>query len=199
MFGIGFSELVIIGVVLLLAVGPNKLPKLLAAVVKGYREFRRATRELRASTGIDEILQDEDLRSLRQPLHVPPPAKSQAALPRPSVQKPVLSYAERAQESPPTGVDLAVIREAEDEAIRAAKIRAQKEALAQQEPAGGGPDPEEAQRVRAAKLTAGEVRVAKPAPNDGAETAERVRAAKLAAAEPAPSEEPERPLGGPVE
>ena len=59
MFGIGATELVIIGVVLLIAVGPNRLPKLLKAVVSSYREFRRATRELRASTGIDEILQDK--------------------------------------------------------------------------------------------------------------------------------------------
>ncbi|MBX3270443.1 MAG: twin-arginine translocase TatA/TatE family subunit [Sandaracinaceae bacterium] len=130
MFGIGATELVIIGVVLLIAVGPSRLPKLLKAVVSAYREFRRATRELRASTGIDEILQDEDLRDLRKPLVIPelsPTKKPLPAKPAPTKAR-SLTYTERLQESPPEGVDLAELRylEArpspeEQEAIRAAK------------------------------------------------------------------------------
>ena len=69
MFGIGGTELIVIAVVLLIAVGPNKLPQLLKAVVKGYREFRRATRELRASTGIDSIA--TTVRNLRCPMETP--------------------------------------------------------------------------------------------------------------------------------
>jgi Tat protein translocase TatB subunit len=127
MFGIGFSELVVIGIILIVAVGPNRMPGLLKAVVKAYREFRRATRELRASTGIDELLQDEDLRELRKPLYVPA-APSKAVKPSPP-KKHSLSYAERNQESPPEGVDIAEIQDAEQrpsaedgEKVRAAKI-----------------------------------------------------------------------------
>ena len=68
MFGIGFSEIVIILVVLLIAVGPEKMPTFMKAVGKGMREFRRASRELRNTVGIDELLRDEDLRDLRRPI-----------------------------------------------------------------------------------------------------------------------------------
>jgi len=122
MFGIGFSELVVIGVILIVAVGPQRMPGMLKAVVRAYQEFRRATRELRASTGIDELLQDEDLRSLRQPLYVPPPKKAEPP-------KRSLSQAERERESPAAGVDIAEARHAE-----------------------ARPSPEEAERIRQAKL-----------------------------------------------
>lgn len=125
MFGIGATEMVIICIVLLIAVGPTKLPKLIKAGVSGYREFRRATRELRASTGIDEILRDEDLKELRNPLGVP--AKKRVTG-KPTPKKRTLSYSERVEEDPPEGVDLAELRHAESqpsqeerEAIRAEK------------------------------------------------------------------------------
>ncbi len=43
MFGIGFGELVIILLVLLIAVGPDRMPTFMKAVGKGLREFRRAS------------------------------------------------------------------------------------------------------------------------------------------------------------
>lgn len=128
MFGIGGTELVVIAIVLLVAVGPTRLPGLLKAVVKGYREFRRATRELRASTGIDEILQDEELKDLRKPLYVPPAKTKAIPAKKPGIQKRAIRYADRVREVPPEGVDLAVIREdarrAEEARIRAEKIAA---------------------------------------------------------------------------
>lgn len=153
MFGIGGTELIVIAIVLLIAVGPDRLPKLLKAVVKGYREFRRATRELRASTGIDEILQDEDLRDLRKPLYVPPP-KQRTVPAKPAVKKRSLSFSERVQEDPPEGVDVAEIRQAEDRAgdEEAEKIRAAKIAAAD----AGGEDPDEAARTRPAETAAAE-------------------------------------------
>lgn len=114
MFGIGATEMMIIGIVLLIAVGPTKLPQLLKAVVKGYREFRRATRELRASSGIDEILRDEDLRDLRKPFS-DVLANKPFLEGKPAPKKRALSYTERIQENPPEGVDLAEIREAENQ------------------------------------------------------------------------------------
>ncbi|MEC7519973.1 MAG: twin-arginine translocase TatA/TatE family subunit [Myxococcota bacterium] len=111
MFGIGGTELVVIAIVLLIAVGPTRLPGLLKAVVRAYREFRRATRELRASTGIDDILQDEDLKDLRKPLYVPPAKTKAIPAKKPSVQKRAIRYADRVREVPPEGIDLAVLRE----------------------------------------------------------------------------------------
>ena len=42
MFGIGTPELVIILVVAVIVIGPNKLPGMARAVRKGMREFRKA-------------------------------------------------------------------------------------------------------------------------------------------------------------
>ena len=89
MFGIGFGEMLIIAVVLLIAVGPKQLPQLMKTVGKGMRDVRRAADDLRRSTGIDELLRDEELRN---PLREPPP--------RP------LSASDLERESPREGVDV---------------------------------------------------------------------------------------------
>ena len=160
MFGIGGTELIVIAVVLLIAVGPNRLPKLLKAVASAYREFRRATRELRASTGIDELLQDEDLRDLRKPLYVPPAKPKPAAAPA-KPRRRSLSYAERIEEDPPEGVDLAAIREAERRAgdppgsDEDAVLRAEEaEVLRAEEAEVLRAEEAQAARIRAAKRTA---------------------------------------------
>lgn len=54
-FGIGFSEVLLILVVLLLVVGPQKLPELARTLGKGVRAARRAGQELRDAVEIDEI------------------------------------------------------------------------------------------------------------------------------------------------
>jgi Sec-independent protein translocase protein TatA len=184
MFGIGFSELVVIGIILVIAVGPNRMPGLLKAVVRGYNEFRKATRELRASTGIDEILQDEDLKSLRKPLYVPPaPAPKKPAAP----SQRTLTDKERAQENPAEGVDIAEILAAEkkpspEEEARREAVRQQKIAAAKELEGDGGKrvlaeKEAEAERIRQAKMSA-----AHGAPSE--EEAERIRQAKIAANEP---------------
>ena len=76
MFGIGFGEMLIIAVILLIAVGPKQLPSLMKTVGKGMRDVRRAADDLRRSTGIDELMRDEDLRN---PLREPPPRSLTAA------------------------------------------------------------------------------------------------------------------------
>ena len=65
MFGIGFGEMLIIAVILLIAVGPKQLPSLMKTVGKGMRDVRRAADDLRRSTGIDELLRDEELGAAR--------------------------------------------------------------------------------------------------------------------------------------
>jgi Tat protein translocase TatB subunit len=79
MFGIGFGEMVVIAVVLLLVVGPKDLPNLLKTVGKGIRDVKRASSELRKSVGIDELMNDEDLRNPMRERPKPPGYKLTAA------------------------------------------------------------------------------------------------------------------------
>ena len=56
MFGFGFGELVLVLVVALLVLGPEKLPKLAKTLGKGMREFRRAASEFQQ--GFSEMEQE---------------------------------------------------------------------------------------------------------------------------------------------
>ena len=116
MFGIGFMEMMVIAVILIIAVGPSRLPVFMKTIGKVMREFRRATRELRQQSGIDELMADDDLRSLKSPLA---PKKKHVAAP-PSRQG--LDAEQKKQELPPEGVDFAVSREMADAAAKAAVV-----------------------------------------------------------------------------
>jgi sec-independent protein translocase protein TatB len=77
MFNIGFGELAIICIVLIIAVGPERLPSMMKTLGKTIRTLRQASRDIRASTGIDELLREDfDLYSPpsppRRPAFVPP-------------------------------------------------------------------------------------------------------------------------------
>lgn len=146
MFGIGFSEMLVMGVILVIVVGPNRIPDVFKAIVRGYREFRRATRELRASAGIHELLEDADLRAMKKRLHIPPAKES--APPRGSA----LSYVERPQANPPEGVDIGNTRagDARPSLEEAERVRAANVAGA------GDAGPEELGRACAGEIVAGE-------------------------------------------
>ncbi|MFO7179351.1 MAG: Sec-independent protein translocase protein TatB, partial [Pseudomonadota bacterium] len=62
MFGLSFSELVVISVVALVAVGPQKLPGMLRTLGQWLRKLRIMTHEVRTQTGIDELLRAEGLQ-----------------------------------------------------------------------------------------------------------------------------------------
>ncbi len=49
MFGIGFTEILVILVVALLVIGPKRLPDVARALGRAYREFIRATEEIRGA------------------------------------------------------------------------------------------------------------------------------------------------------
>lgn len=61
MFGISLSEIALIAVVTLVVVGPQKLPGMLRTVGQWIGKLRRLTTEVRAQTGIDDILRSEGI------------------------------------------------------------------------------------------------------------------------------------------
>lgn len=70
MLNIGFGELAIICIVLIIAVGPDRLPSMMKTLGKTMRTLRNASRDLRESTGIDELLRD-DFYDYRPPVRRP--------------------------------------------------------------------------------------------------------------------------------
>lgn len=61
MFGFSFSELLMICVVALIAVGPKKLPGMLHSLGQFIRKIRNMTNDVRNQTGIDQLLRAEGL------------------------------------------------------------------------------------------------------------------------------------------
>jgi len=60
-FGFSFSELLMICVVALIAVGPKKLPGMLHSLGQFLRKMRNMTNDVRNQTGIDQLLRAEGL------------------------------------------------------------------------------------------------------------------------------------------
>lgn len=73
MFGIGPTEMIVFLVILLLAVGPDKLPIFMRTVGKGMRQVRSASREFKDAIGLDELMREGD--PFRAPPVRPPPAR----------------------------------------------------------------------------------------------------------------------------
>jgi len=65
-FGISFSELTVIAVIALVVVGPQKLPGMLRTMGLWVRKIRKLTTEVRAQTGIDEILREEGIDGVHE-------------------------------------------------------------------------------------------------------------------------------------
>lgn len=108
MFGTSLSEIAVVGVVALVVVGPQKLPTMLRTLGQWTGKLRRMTIEMRAKTGIDEILREEgidgvaELRSL---------LRGEIAAARQSLQRPLIdpyqddTPVDLANEYPREGVD----------------------------------------------------------------------------------------------
>lgn len=82
MFGLGPTELVVILVLALLVLGPQKIPEAATSLGKAIRGFRRATRELRDQIDLEDDVR-RPLEDLRSALH-DEPASNQ--LMRPAVK-----------------------------------------------------------------------------------------------------------------
>jgi len=78
MFDIGFPELLVILLVGLVVVGPDKLPQLIKSLTKSFRAIRSYLNQIRSqlerSVGMDEIRQDlhnekimENLKETQKP------------------------------------------------------------------------------------------------------------------------------------
>jgi sec-independent protein translocase protein TatB len=96
MFGMGMGELLLILVVALLVVGPDKLPNAARAIGKGIRDFRKHTQDLQHTLEQDEKL-GEAVRELKsalrdEPLRPPRPLPPRPP-PTPPVADPVVSPA----------------------------------------------------------------------------------------------------------
>jgi len=55
MFGIGISELILILIVALIVIGPQKLPDLARSLARGLAEFKRASSEFKESFNADDL------------------------------------------------------------------------------------------------------------------------------------------------
>lgn len=69
MFGLGFSELILIGLVAVVVIGPKQLPTMLRSLGQTFARLRRMSQELREQSGLDDLMReagiDGDLRQLR--------------------------------------------------------------------------------------------------------------------------------------
>ena len=73
MFGVGPTELAFFLVIVLLAVGPERLPTFMRTVGKGMRQVRNASREFKEAIGFDELMREGD--PFRSPPVRPPRAR----------------------------------------------------------------------------------------------------------------------------
>jgi len=61
MFGIGFSELIVLSVIVLILIGPKQLPEVMRSIAKFTRQITQAQRDIHRT-----INQDETMRDLRE-------------------------------------------------------------------------------------------------------------------------------------
>ncbi len=89
MFGLGPTELIVILVLGLLVLGPERIPGVASSLGKAIRSFRRATRDLREQIDIDDDVRRpfEDLRAALR--DEPPPPSFQAPQIAPPLDPPL--------------------------------------------------------------------------------------------------------------
>lgn len=164
MFGLGMGEIILIAVVALLVIGPDKLPDAARSIGKGIRDLRKQTRDLQ-----DTIENDSDIggavRELKSALRGdpeffrPPPrpqapkteASASAALPAAGAaadhDEPLDADAPTSAHADDVDPDVPVLRSAGGTVARgsdpAAEPAEPEPAEPEPEPTGGGRDPKD--------------------------------------------------------
>ncbi len=66
MFNMGMTEMIILGAIALIVIGPKKMPDLARAIGRGLTEFRKATNEFKNSVAneMDDITGSPDIKDL---------------------------------------------------------------------------------------------------------------------------------------
>lgn len=67
MFDISWSELVIVGVVALIVIGPKDLPRVMRSLGQMMRKLRQMSREFRS--GLDDFVRETELDEVRKSIH----------------------------------------------------------------------------------------------------------------------------------
>jgi sec-independent protein translocase protein TatB len=112
MFGIGFWEMLMIAGLVLVAVGPERLPGMIKTVARLYRQARRAAMDIRESTGIDEVLRNDELKELaalrNQKIQLMGPVPGKPAAGKPLAGKPVVEKPMAPEGTMPAGKPMAI-------------------------------------------------------------------------------------------
>jgi Tat protein translocase TatB subunit len=153
MFGMGMGELLLILVVALLVVGPDKLPDAAKAIGQGIRDLRKHTHDLQSTIEQDEqlgkavrelrsALREDPLRQVRQALQAPvapaPELKPSLPPPPPAAAEPTVVRSSGAG-APASSTDAQTIS-ARPRVVPAANTVA-KEPRAPEPPAAAAPEP----------------------------------------------------------
>jgi len=91
MFGVGLGELVIIAVVALIVLGPEKLPDLAKQVGKGLRELKRASNDLQNT--LHEAMYADEIKDLREKYRPPTIAPALGTQPRDQISPEAIAKA----------------------------------------------------------------------------------------------------------
>lgn len=85
MFGIGISELIVILVIAIIVIGPEKLPDIAKALAKAFAEFKKAAEEVKSSVQDDIEKAAQEKTSVKYPSQT---ASSQEIKPVPESSNP---------------------------------------------------------------------------------------------------------------